>query len=58
MEQQIKALLEEMDNLRSDINMLALYIKEKEATTEENIKGVDEDLKSLEKDILKKIQEL
>ena len=58
MEQQIKALLEEIDNLRGDINMLALYIKEKEVTTEENIKGVDEDLKSLEKDILKKIQEL
>ena len=58
MEQQLKAVLEEIEKLRSDINMLALYIKDKEALIEENIKGIDNDVKSLEKDVLKKMQEL
>ena len=57
MEQQLKAVLEEIEKLRGDINMLALYIKDKEALIEENIKGIDNDVKSLEKDVLKKMQE-
>lgn len=58
MEEKMNKILEEIEKLRGDINMLALYIKEKEAITEDNIKGIDEDIKSLESDVIKQMQEL
>ena len=58
MEQQIKAVLDEVEKLRGDINMLAMYIKDKEAQTEDKIKSIDEDMKSLEKDLVSKLQEI
>lgn len=48
----------ELEKINSDINMLARYIKTIEAKFEDTILEQDEDLKSLEQDIVKKLNEL
>lgn len=51
-------LLKEVEALREDVNMLAKYIKNKEADNEKSIKTINDDLKSLEKDLMNKILEM
>lgn len=51
-------LFKEVEALREDVNMLAKYIKNKEADNEKSIKTINDDLKSLEKDLMNKILEM
>lgn len=49
-------VLKEIDALREDINILAQYTKENLETLKDLIQSLDGDLKSLEKDIIKKLE--
>ena len=58
LEEKLELLLKQMGEQREDINVLAQYTKTNLEKIKELIKSLDGDLKSLESDILKKLNNL
>jgi uncharacterized protein YoxC len=51
-------ILQEVEALREDVNILAQYTKENLDTVKDLIKSIDTDLKSLEQDVIKKVEKI